>query len=408
VSSASYPLAGPRNRDGTAPVSTRVLMLNCEFPPIGGGAANATWHLLREFAHDSALKIDVVTSNTHKVFEEVRFSPNIRIFRLAVRKKSLHWWRMPEIASWSRQAYFFSRRLLSETKYDLCHCWFGWPSGVIGYMLRKRLPFLVALRGTDVPGYNVRLGVWDKIVFNRVSRLVWRNAAAVTANSFALKALAEKTCPEKEIEVIYNGVDAADPRRDRNGSGWSVLFVGRLIKRKGVDYLLEAFRRLPVNGRPVRLVIAGEGPERPRLEEYCRRTGLSASVSFVGAASRNELAALYREARLLVLPSLEESLANVVLEAMASGLPVVTTDTGAAEVVRGNGFVVERKSSEQISEAIRKYLEDPALLERHGRRSQAIAEMLSWTNVARSYRRLYDRITGRTSPSYAINRRGNG
>ena len=408
MSSASYPFTTPSNHKGMAPVSTRVLMLNCEFPPIGGGAANATWHLLREFAHDQTLAIDLVTSNTEERFESVHFSPNIRIFKLGVRKKSLHWWRMPEILSWTRQAYFFSRRLLSRTKYDLSHCWFGWPSGVIGYMLRKQLPFLVALRGTDVPGYNERLGIWDKIVFNRISRVVWRNAAAVTANSFALKALAEKTYCGKEIEVIYNGVDVAPPRKKGAGSDWSVLFVGRLIKRKGVDYLLEAFRRLPANGRSVRLVIAGEGPERQRLEDYCRRVGLSASVSFVGAAGRNELASLYREARLLVLPSLEESLANVVLEAMASGLPVITTNTGAAEVVRGNGFVVERKNSRQISEAIRKYLEDPGLLERHGYQSQAIARRLSWTNVARSYRILYDRITGRTSPSYALYRRGHG
>jgi len=144
-------------------------MLNYEFPPIGGGAAIANYHLLTEFIGNADLEIDLVTSSPANRFEIEQFSENIKIFKLNVGKKELHYWTMPEIARWTWKAYWFFRKLINENRYDLCHCWFGWPSGIIGYLFRKRVPYIIALRGSDVPGYNARLKILDKFALLQTS-----------------------------------------------------------------------------------------------------------------------------------------------------------------------------------------------------------------------------------------------
>src|SRR3989344_3042098 len=184
----------------------RILMLNYEFPPLGGGAGNANYYLLKEFAKKKNVHIDLVTSSANNKFETEHFSSNIKIFKLNVNKKDIHYWKMNEIIRWTKKAYKFSKELINKNEYDLCHCWTGWPAGIIGYKLRKQVPYIIALRGSDVPGYSSRLKILDKIVFSSLSKLVWKNAKFVITNSEGLKKLALKTFNTK-IDVIYNGVD---------------------------------------------------------------------------------------------------------------------------------------------------------------------------------------------------------
>ena len=113
-------------------VQARVLMLNYEFPPIGGGSGNATYHLLTELSRFPSLQIDLITSKLGAGVERTRFSPSIELFKLPVGKRSPHFWTAPEIARWTWKAYATARRLTRERQYDVCHCWSGWPSGIIG------------------------------------------------------------------------------------------------------------------------------------------------------------------------------------------------------------------------------------------------------------------------------------
>lgn len=368
-------------------------MLNFEYPPIGGGAAIAIYHLLEEFKNCPDWEIDLVTSCSNG-FEIESLSENITMFKLGIKKKDLHFWRMSEIASWTWKAYWFYRRLINEKKYDLCHCWFGWPSGIIGYLFRKKVPYIVALRGSDVPGYNERLKILDRIGLKFISRIIWRNAKAVTASSNDLRKLAKKTFEEINIDVIYNGVniDEFSPKVNESNSNFEILFVGRLIKRKGIEYLLQAFREVFKEYKNCKLTIAGEGPERMHLENYCRKMKIKQSVKFLKAVERKDLPKVYQKVSAFVLPSLEESLSNAMLEAMASGLPIITSKTGTSELVDKNGFVVEKGNYIQIKEAILKYIRYPDLLIRHGQQSRKLAEKMTWSYTAKAYTEIYNRI----------------
>jgi glycosyltransferase involved in cell wall biosynthesis len=110
--------------------------------------------------------------------------------------------------------------------------------------------------------------------------------------------------------------------------------------------------------------------------------GVSHRVAFRGHLTRAEVPAAYRERAVLVLPALADAMPNVVLEAMASGLAIVTTPTGGGEVLRGNGVTVAQANPEALRAALVAYLTDPALLAEHRRTSRRLAEEMSWSAVA--------------------------
>lgn len=370
----------------------RILMVNYEFPPLGGGSGNATLHLLKELAREGEIEVDLVTSGTGPREVRESLSASIHIDRVPIVKKQLHYWTAPEILEWFLRAGRKVDRLLQKQRYDLCHCWGGWPSGLIGQRHRNKMPYAVALRGSDVPGYNPRLRVLDPLFLRPVSRPIWRNAAVVTCVSQFLCDLARRTEPDIPYEVIRNGVDCGRFQPGRRPGKLTFLFVGRLIGRKGVGDLLDAFRMVARDVPESVLHIVGGGPDRNRLA--ASQEGMNGRVFFHGPADADELPQIYRNASVFVMPSIEEAMSNATLEAMASGLPVITTRTGVSEVIDGNGIVVAKRSPGEIGDAMRRYASEPNLIEQHGRRSREIAETMTWAAVARAYRDAYDRILG--------------
>lgn len=360
----------------------RILMLNYEFPPLGGGAANANYYLLKEFAKEKDIYIDLITTSPNNKFEIEQFSKNIRIFKLKVKKKNIHFWTMKEIFVWSYKAYFLTRKLIKKNNYDLNHCWFGWPSGFIGYLFRKKLPYIVALRGSDVPGYNPRLKNLDKFIFKPLSKLIWSNAKAVICNSKKLKELALKT-KKLKIDIIYNGVDTNEFKPLKNKKQNKVLTListGRLISRKGYQYLIPA---LPKN---VKLQLIGNGDYLSKL----KKLDFKKNVEFIGSIKHSEIKKYLQNADIFVLPSLNEGMSNSILEAMACGLPIITTNTGGSqELINGNGFIVKKKNSKELRDTINKYLKNPKLIKKHSEKSRKIVEKMSWNNVAKEYLKEY-------------------
>jgi glycosyltransferase involved in cell wall biosynthesis len=368
-----------------------VLMVNYEFPPFGGGTGTACARLLKVFAARANISVDLVTSGPSPGLRRQAIGEGIVVHRLPVPKKDLHYWRPLELARWTVQALVYARRLARTQTYDVCHCWAGWPSGIVGLALSERVPYVVSLRGSDVPGYNSRLTLLDPLLMRRLVRLVWRRSARVTAVSRDLRRLAHQSAPQAVIDVIPNGIDDDWAARKVFG-GRDLLFVGRLIERKGVHLLLQAFARLAGDYPAVTLTIAGSGPERSALEQMARKILPPGRVRFTGHLQRTALREAYASAGIFVLPASRDAMPNAVLEAMASGLAIVTTRTGAAERIDGNGTVVELPTVGQLRDAIARYLDDADLLARHQRRSQELAHGVSWSAVADYFSTVYREV----------------
>ena len=361
----------------------RILLLNYEYPPLGGGAGNATRYLLKAFSQIDDLHIDLVTSSVDKFRVEPLYDRITGHFLDINKKGSLHYQSIKDLLLYSWKSYRYSQKLVSQNKYDLIHAFFGIPCGFVA--MKLKLPYIVSLRGSDVPGYNQRFALMDRLIFARLSRTVWKRAKRVIANSQGLKDLAQKNSPDQPIEIIPNGVDAESflvRKKFMNNGRLKVLSVGRLIPRKGMVYLVQAIKGM----QNVSLNIVGDGPLRNDLQN----ASVGMDVNFLGTLSHDELKNLYSEHDVFVLPSLNEGMSNTVLEAMASGLPVIITDTGGTkELVNGNGFVIPRVDSCALKESIARFISEPSSLNTMGRKSREISQTMRWDNIAWRYKNTY-------------------
>jgi glycogen synthase len=388
----------------------RILLLNYEYPPLGGGAAVATAALAQGLA-ERGVQVDVVTAGTgtaadrctpdsgHEPFEH----PGLRLFRVRSSRTGVHQAGMGDAASYLVAALPLIRRLMRTHTYDAIHVFFSLPTGALLPLLDLRAtPVVVSLRGSDVPGYdphNRPLQVAHSLLAP-LTRWIWRRADRVVAVCDSLGRLALHTCPELRYSVVPNGVDLSlfHPRTESRQPGpIRCLAVARLIERKGLGDLIKAMALLE-RGR-FQLEIVGGGADEMVLRDLAETHGLTQEVRFLGPLPRAEVARRYRAADMFTLPSSAEAFGNVFAEALASGLPIVGSAIGGIPdlVEHGaNGLLVEAGNIEALAGAIRYLADDPELRLQMAQRNRAKAEAnLEWSQVTRRYLATYEAIQSR-------------
>lgn len=261
-----------------------------------------------------------------------------------------------------------------------------------------RKPVLVTVQGSDV--FQVAksgLGAW-------FTRSVLNQSTQVTALSHALKEAAITAGARAErIAIVPNGVDIArftppqeDRRGQRSGAPRIILFTGFLIKRKGVRYLLDALALLPNHLPPYRVVIVGEGPEESALLAQVAALGLDERVEFAGFESQAAVSEWMRQAHIFVLPSLEEGQGVVLLEALASGTPVVASDVdGIRDVVTPEvGLRVPAADPPALAHALEQILsmEQAEWQQMSGLARRRAVEVYDWNKIAGEYLEIYRRM----------------
>jgi glycosyltransferase involved in cell wall biosynthesis len=193
--------------------------------------------------------------------------------------------------------------------------------------------------------------------------------------------------PEGKIKAIYNGVDfkplemgKEEARKKIGIAGNVILSIGRLVSWKGFRMLIKIMPRLLEINQFFRLVIIGEGPERKTLESIIKNMRLENKVFLVGKKSREELAVFLAAAEIFVLNTVYEGFSHQILEAMALGIPIITTAVGGnREVIRQgeNGFMVKYNDEFNLVEAIKTVWQAPELRERFIEEGKKTAEHFS-------------------------------
>ena len=367
----------------------KILMLNYEFPPLGGGAAIANFYILKELSKIKNIEIHLVTSSKDK-FKFEQFSDNIKIYYLDIGKKgNLHYQSITDLIKYSFKAYQYSKKLIKYEKLQFIHAFFGIPSGYIA--MKLALPYIVSLRGSDVPFHTPRFKTLDLLLFKRLSKQIWKKAKYVVANSKGLKEEALQTNSKQKIEVIYNGIDTNEFKpADITSKNDITTFIstGRLAAHKGYSFLIKALSEF----KNTKLVLIGDGKEKSTLQSLALE--LNVNVEFRGKLEHSQIAKELQKADVFVLPSITEGMSNSLLEAIACGLPVLVTNVGgSAELVKDNGFIVKKENSLALKEKIEIYLSNKTILKQQAEQSENIAKKMSWTKVANQYLDLYTELS---------------
>ena len=379
----------------------KILMLNHEYPPIGGGGGYAGRNILRQFAGRSDIELDVVVSRPSPPTVVEKFADNITLYRVGVRKKALQFWTRPEMIQWMAKAYRIHRKLLQQNQYDLAHAFFGFPTAALTWRTVSKLPYIISLRGSDVPGANVRFSL-DYKLLAPVFRRIWENASALYACSEGLRQRALEFMPEAKIYVVPNGVelDRFSPANNKQKiEDLKLLTVGRLSVSKRIELLVSAMELIRKQFPNATLKMAGGGGLENQLRKLIKDKGLENCITMLGIVPAEDMPKLYRESDIFISASLQEGMSNAMLEAMASGIPIVTTRCeGVQELIADNGIVVEKADAKSVADAVMNLAKDEQAYNTMHVAARKQAENFSWQRVAEEYLKHYQSIKNMHSP----------
>lgn len=304
-------------------------------------------------------------------------------------------WRKYPLARLAIFPFIFSQ-IIATTKYakdcDIIHA--NWTlSGIISWLSKPlhRLPYLVMVHGSDIyqAGKNkLAVAIMKPSILNADGVIAISHSLANEVVNLRLTADNPTIIPETiDTRKFY----PLSPQE----RGSYILFVGSLIQRKGGHILLKAFRKIHPLFPQYKLIIIGEGSEEQSLKNLARVLGLSDNVSFLGKQPPNIVAEWMRRSKIFVLPSIEEGLGVVLLEACASGTPCVASDTGGIPDVIDSeiGILVEPSNPDALADGILSILNNPPKWERMSLRARdKVVEQYSLDTIGKKLYHLYHEI----------------
>jgi glycosyltransferase involved in cell wall biosynthesis len=330
----------------------RVLVLNYEFPPLGGGASPVSYEIAKRLSETGDFNIDVVTMGYKDLPKYEEVNKNFRIHRV----KS--WRSKKEICHpWEQLTYLFSgwfkcKELLRKNTYNICHTHFIIPTGILALKLKKKfnLPYIITSHGSDVLGYNKRfkflypflVGMWKKIL---------DNANKIISPSNFLKSEILKVYSEfgdSKIEVIPNGFDTEKFKPQEKKK--YIFSSGRLLVNKGFQYLIQAVSDQDIG---YEVHIAGDGPMMVDLRKLAEKS--RTKIVFHGWINNNEeeYKNILEQSAIFVLVSEKENASIALLEAMSAGCAIITTNiSGCSETLGDSGILVNYKDVDGLTKKL--------------------------------------------------------
>ncbi len=314
----------------------KILVINHEYPPVGGGAATVTKELLRRLV-DAGIEVALLTGENPDDSTAEADKPRFPVFRVRSGRRTVAEGSYREFVQFFIASLFVLPKIRKQFRPDVVLAFFTLPGGLTALVQKwlYRTDYIVSIRGGDIPGFEMspalRFFHW---LLRPVIRLVCLKARKVHVNSTRLRELTEKLIPGKEITLIPNGVNFPG---EWFHVGWDsdeirLLFVGRLSRQKNLSVFLKGLAKLPPEyRRACRFTIVGDGPEKNNLQELVRNFRLADRVTFAGWLPRKELTEYYLHHQVLVLPSLDEGMSNTALEAMACGCLLLSSERGALD-----------------------------------------------------------------------------
>lgn len=361
----------------------RILVLNYEYPPLGGGAAPVSRDISMEF-QKRGHEVTLLTMGFGSLPEHENQN-GVEIYRLkCIRKK------MNSCQPWEQYSYLCAVRKFMKNhpdlqKCDVCHTHFVIPTGEVALYLKKKygIPYVITAHGSDVEGHNKKMTMK---IMHRLLRASWRkivrNAYCVISPSPYLKNLMEKNYSKANYEMIPNGIDlkkyeGLNCLKDKKKK---ILIMGRLQKFKNVQTIINAIAQVDLKDWSVDIL--GDGPYRQELENQVRDMHLENKITFHGWIENNspEQLNFLREASLYISASQFENCPMSVIETIASGCYSLLSDIPAhRQLIDCDDVFFNVNDSFELSKKIEERIDD------NDKKPAINIERFDWNNIIRQY-----------------------
>ena len=398
------------------------MMFTWEFPPrIIGGLSTHVYHLSRSLDR-KGVDVQLITCDFPNATPQ-EINGGIRVSRVnssgIVERDFMLW-----IYYMNSLMISKATEILNKESFDIIHA-HDWMVARAALEIKNlyNIPLVTTIHATEI-GRNRGINFYhdyQKTIHNLENLLICHSERIICCSNYMLRHIETNFgISTNLVSIIPNGVDTLlfHPTPNLRKSvfnlrqqhciqnGKMLLYVGRLVREKGCDILIDAFKTLNHDTPGTSLIIVGEGPLKQSLMNKVHQLGLQNHIHFMGFVDQQTLVAAYKSADVLVIPSLYEPFGIVALEGMASGAPVVSSDVGGLSEVVENGFTglkVTPGDRDSLVSAIRQVLEVPSLsrfLKRNG--YEYILKRYNWDLVAEKTVDIYmqalsQQILGKTS-----------
>jgi L-malate glycosyltransferase len=303
----------------------RILVLNHEYPPIGGGGGNACQEIAQELCRRGH-EVQILTSH-YKGLSTFEVTGNLKVIRLPVCRRKLFQAGLLTMGLFVIRAIARGARIIRLWKPQLIHVHFAVPAGAAALALHRMtgMPYLLTTHLGDIPGGSPqKTRTWFRWIYP-FTRSIWENAAVITTVSVFTQSLAEKKYGKKPI-VIPNGIKIEEGRKVELNDPPTILFAGRFAPQKNLDVLMDVLER--IRELQWKCLMLGDGPLFEHIRTRVEQTGLQDRISMPGWVSVDEVNHWMEESDILFMPSLSEGLPLVGLQALQAGLAIVASNVG--------------------------------------------------------------------------------
>jgi len=369
----------------------KIVIIATHYLPHVGGLELATFHLAKELDKQHN-EVHIITPSP---------DPNKNTTPIHMHRYPIHTY--PDegpIRAFIDGLTFFKKtvKTIKEIKPDIIHAQ-NITNSIPAYIAWKKyhIPYTICIHGNlELMGPFLPASL--KRFWPQLPHI--KEAAQIITLTNEMATQFEKELGTKPV-VIPNGVDLdrfypAENNEMKKSASPVILTLSRIDNKKGLEYAIESMKKVHAKFPTAKLMIVGDGKYRSELEKLVEMNMLSATVEFTGLIPNSEVPVYLRNADLFLLPSLYEGLPLTLLEAMACGLPVISTQVSIApEIITTwkNGYIIPFKSPDAISEAIIDLLSNSDKRRQCAENSfRAAKETMSWENVAKQYAELYQFI----------------
>lgn len=373
----------------------RILVLNYEYPPLGGGGGRVTQDLVSEWVK-LGYKVDIITSQ-YKDLSKFENNGDINIHRVFVlNRKDRNSATLLSMLSFNISALIKGYKLSRKNKYSSINTHFVIPTGPVGFLLSKifKIKNALDIHGGDIYNPNYKIKPHKNIFFKNIIKFLLNRADKIVAHSKDVKEKAIKYYKiKKDIKIIpigykpfkFQKVSRSDLGLKKND--FYLISVSRLIPRKRIDRIIKALDA--IEDQNIKLLLLGDGPEQDNLKDIVNKYTLKDRVKFLGFVSEEKKYQYLNCADLFISVSEHEGFGINFQEALYCGLPIITTKSGGPEsflVNKKNALYVNSKNNtKEIANLILKLRKNKEFYNKIGQNNLELIKEFDLKKIANKY-----------------------